>query len=323
METAQTIGAILRAARESKEISIATAAIKTNLSTSILEKLESNRFAEIGAAVFTRGYLLNYSRFLGLDVELMADEFSRLNLKDAEIRLNSANIASQSRSFKRHHLKTWLMVIPILALAIVVLSQVFNPNSWLITQFKQAFNHERSQLTETGNPTSPENQITVQIATEVNTPIVETNHSALPETIPSLTSLSDENINENIVLTSTDSVGENMGIAVEREISSTTPTFPTEISPVVNSSAVGGGSSSAGLQLKFSGESWVEVRNKERRIVVSKIYQAGGVIEASLEDAPYELSIGRPEMVSLMINGKDVDLAQYRVGKTRRFKVVP
>ena len=47
MMDAQDIGAILRAAREAKGISIASAAMQTRLSIDILEKLEANRFSEI------------------------------------------------------------------------------------------------------------------------------------------------------------------------------------------------------------------------------------------------------------------------------------
>lgn len=51
------IGAVLSAARMKRELSIATAAMQSNLSQEIIEKLEQNRFAEIGAPEIGRAHV--------------------------------------------------------------------------------------------------------------------------------------------------------------------------------------------------------------------------------------------------------------------------
>ncbi|PID66018.1 MAG: hypothetical protein CR975_05135 [Gammaproteobacteria bacterium] len=62
------IGAVLVSQRKSKNISVAVVAKTTNLSREIIEHLENNAFSDIGAAVYVRGYLGLYAKFLGLDV---------------------------------------------------------------------------------------------------------------------------------------------------------------------------------------------------------------------------------------------------------------
>ena len=73
MMDAQDIGAILRAAREAKGISIASAAMQTRLSIDILEKLEANRFSEIAAP---KSFLQTLS-FRYLAEYCAADSFGR------------------------------------------------------------------------------------------------------------------------------------------------------------------------------------------------------------------------------------------------------
>ena len=86
------IGAVLSAARMKRDLSIATAAMQSNLSQDIIERLEQNRFAEIGAPVFTRGYLGLYARFLGLNEAAVSQAFNKIKSEPApELRLTAAN----------------------------------------------------------------------------------------------------------------------------------------------------------------------------------------------------------------------------------------
>lgn len=322
------IGAILKAAREAMGISIANAAMQTNLSIAVLEKLEANQFAQIGAPVFTRGYLMQYSRLLNLDPETMAADFNRLGVKDSEIRLSSANVASQSRSFKRYHFGTWLGVAAIMGLAAVVLIQVFTPNSWLMQQFKQAFNKERAaELAQNDGQDKPlQTQITLQIGDTAEPPVVSTENSPpAGEPLPTLTSLPSE---QNPTESTPNSALENEGSVLAANPSNVNDadanqTLSTEIANNENALTETQTESSEGIRLNMTSENWVEVRNKEHRIVVSKVHKAGDKIELPLADAPYEFNIGRPEAAQLFINGQAANLEPYRVGKSRRFKVSP
>ena len=74
------IGAKMRAERMKRGISIKTAAIQSNLNVEIVEKIEENRFGEIGAAVFVRDHIMRYARYLNMDCiallhSISADEY--------------------------------------------------------------------------------------------------------------------------------------------------------------------------------------------------------------------------------------------------------
>ena len=62
---ARSIGERLRAGRERSGLSIAAAAEKLHLDPKVIEALEADRFAEVGASVYVRGHLKRYADFVG------------------------------------------------------------------------------------------------------------------------------------------------------------------------------------------------------------------------------------------------------------------
>ena len=62
---ARSIGERLRAGRERSSLSVAAAAEKLHLDPRIIEALEADRFAEVGASVYVRGHLKRYADFVG------------------------------------------------------------------------------------------------------------------------------------------------------------------------------------------------------------------------------------------------------------------
>ena len=61
----RSIGERLRAGRERAGLSIAAAAEKLHLDPKVIESLEADRFAELGASVYVRGHLRRYADFVG------------------------------------------------------------------------------------------------------------------------------------------------------------------------------------------------------------------------------------------------------------------
>src|SRR5215470_2391776 len=68
----RSIGERLRAGRERAGLSVPAAAEKLHLDPKVIEALEADRFAELGASVYVRGHLRRYGDFVGLPgVELV------------------------------------------------------------------------------------------------------------------------------------------------------------------------------------------------------------------------------------------------------------
>src|SRR6187399_75474 len=61
----RSIGERLRAGRERAGLSAAAAAEKLHLDIKVIEALEADRFADLGASVYVRGHLRRYADFVG------------------------------------------------------------------------------------------------------------------------------------------------------------------------------------------------------------------------------------------------------------------
>jgi cytoskeleton protein RodZ len=61
----RSIGERLRAGRERSGLSVAAAAEKLHLDPKVIDALEADRFAELGASVYVRGHLKRYGDFVG------------------------------------------------------------------------------------------------------------------------------------------------------------------------------------------------------------------------------------------------------------------
>jgi cytoskeleton protein RodZ len=76
----RSIGERLRAGRERSGLSVAAAAEKLHLDVKVIEALEGDRFAELGASVYVRGHLRRYADFVG---EPGAEMVSSYTARDA------------------------------------------------------------------------------------------------------------------------------------------------------------------------------------------------------------------------------------------------
>ena len=71
------VGRTLREAREAAGYSLSDVAARLRLTQSTIEDLEAERFEKFPVPVFTRGYLNNYARLLGVPPEPLLDEFDQ------------------------------------------------------------------------------------------------------------------------------------------------------------------------------------------------------------------------------------------------------
>ena len=301
---APDIGAILSATRMKRELSIATAAMQSNLSQEIIEKLEQNRFSEIGAPVFTRGYLGLYARFLGLNEAAVSQAFNKIKgeaAKETELRITPANVESQTRAYRRSYLGSWLLLIPVVIIGGVLLYQLFDNNSWLMKQLNGAFNAppESGEVAVSADNNNSNNEIILEVGGTTLTPEGTPLSPESPQNIPGLTPpVSDE----PVVLNSNNSEA------------------PAEQAPP---ESVPTNSSTRGIQLSFAAESWIEIKDSGNKKVLSKLVKAGEKVELPADGAPYNLNIGRPDGVVMLVNGQEQPLENYRQKNSgrRRYNV--
>jgi transcriptional regulator with XRE-family HTH domain len=67
----QTIGQKLRATREARKATLSQAAEATRIKSTQLEMMETDKFDQLGAVIYAKGFLRLYGEFLGLDPEAL------------------------------------------------------------------------------------------------------------------------------------------------------------------------------------------------------------------------------------------------------------
>ena len=123
---ANSVGELLRTARESKKLSLDDAHRETKISVATLASLEQDDFEAIGSDIYLKGVLKSYARFLGMDVDDVLKTLDRQRGKgaigvgtmwDIEESVTEEKIKSP-RIFRR-------VILPLLILIILVMTILF------------------------------------------------------------------------------------------------------------------------------------------------------------------------------------------------------
>jgi cytoskeleton protein RodZ len=75
----QTLGELLQQARESRGLSVEETSARTRISLKMLGYLENDRYGEFAADAYAKGFLRNYGKFLGLDVDMLVRRYETIS----------------------------------------------------------------------------------------------------------------------------------------------------------------------------------------------------------------------------------------------------
>ena len=112
-EETPDLGARLRSERKRQNLSLEQIAEELRLEPRVLQALEDERFEDLVAPVFARGYLRQYGRKLGLDCDGLLRDYDRLTqLTDVELEpLQSATVRAMEVRLNRRWIFAALLVI--------------------------------------------------------------------------------------------------------------------------------------------------------------------------------------------------------------------
>ncbi len=248
-----SVGAILNQARLAAGMSINDVSQHIKLTAKQVEILESDGFDQLGL-VFSRGFVRNYARLLGLDANALVQAIpNNARNKNDPISIHDEHIPL-TKGLSRH----WLTVVGIvLALIIVVPLLVYH---WL-----------------SGDET------------RIKTPLI--NSSALPKQAPAakfVVQPAESPVPAATATTATSSATQ----AASASVPAATATAPAE------------------LAMQFAQDSWVDIRDAQKRVVVSHLYRAGETVKLSVTP-PLTLTIGNAANVKLSYNNRPIDITPH------------
>ncbi len=121
-ESLITIGRTLVAAREERNLSRAEIAKALHLPQRIIDDLESNQFSNHPGAIFMRGYLRLYARYLCLPTDVLMKEFDELNLQAPAQTMNlKPRVYKHQKNISPHLIRLITFFIFMVILAMVVI----------------------------------------------------------------------------------------------------------------------------------------------------------------------------------------------------------
>lgn len=286
-------GQMLSDAREQMNLSVEDVAVKLNFRICQVKDIEANIFDKATPETFTRGYLLNYAKLVGISSVDIIASYESLGVAEK----HGAEMQSFSKITEKeaqHSRIMWLSYLIIIAL--VTLSVVY--------YFQEAKNQQK-------NTSSVNTEQSAEIIKEQQSEQLTTNNADAEKLSIDIIEVTIPNQDEALHLSETS--------AQDAAVNSTQPIDETKEQQqkfaIVESLEQ---STMAQAIFTFAGDCWVNIHDSTGERIAYGIKKAGYVMELNAK-APFEVTVGKPELVSIILNGKTIDMSKYNSGNIAKF----
>ena len=318
----ETLGSRLRAARESRELSIEKIADELRIEEEVLLALEEDRLADIDVApVFVKGYIKQYGRALNLDYEELREAWQRqAESEDVRLRPNRAIHLRDERQ-----ITIWIVAaLVVLLVAVALLVWWLGEGSADIASFGDASD------TESVSVAAP---LDSRVAQE---PPAQPQTPAQPQIIEPLDAVADEPAEDS----SEDDAPEDdqpeptttatvAAVAVSPDPDVTDATEPDATEPDAGDAnpitvvAPGPEPGSVEMLFDFSAESWFELTDARGRTLHYDLVQAGSQLRFMVLP-PAQVLLGNANAANVSVNAEAFSVpASSRRGNVANFVIDP
>ncbi|TRW50325.1 DUF4115 domain-containing protein [Aliidiomarina halalkaliphila] len=320
-------GELLRDAREQAGLSVSQIADRLRLRRTQIEELEANEFSKYVGGTYIRGYLRSYAKLVNLDEATVISAYQTFLGEEApagQMQSFSQKTKLESQDNKLM-LMTWIIILILIGSVAVFVWQQFTEEKNGDGIVNSNAQQERVSNRQTTTPTRSD---TVQsqtrldardeddvIATDETEDLVEA-----PVDTPELTGTQDPAV---VTETRSDPPPTETSSATrspERTEQQVTQVPATTEDPSVQNETTEQAVSAvaeAELVLTFSDDCWVRIEDATGEVIAFGVKQGGHVMPLEGQ-APYEITLGAPQAVSVYFRGEEIDLTRFR-GRTARF----
>ncbi|MGB1198162.1 MAG: RodZ domain-containing protein [Thalassotalea sp.] len=301
-------GQILAEAREKIGLSAQQVADKLNFRLTLVKAIEEDCFERSLPATFNRGYLKNYAKLVHASEEDVLASYEMISVAEKQ----GAEMQSFSKQTEKQAENNRLMWVSYLILAVLIGSTLM---WWLQDNKTSSVNNkvveaatDPVKVNEAINTTekviaAPESQLS---AIDENS---EDNLTALADTLiqtNNSSSNSEEYSGENTLTPETKKLEPSViqaetPISASAEFAASEQTFlPTEVS------------------FTFIGDCWVNIYDATGERIAWGIKKSGYEMNISGQ-APFSITLGKPELVTIVYDGATVDMSQFNRGNIAKF----
>jgi cytoskeleton protein RodZ len=289
--TPRSIGERLRAGRERAGLSLLAAAEKLHLDPKVIEALEADRFADLGASVYVRGHLRRYGDFVGEPGAELVNLYAA-----REARAPSPDLTQVPQAERRADPRRLARPLVGVGSALVIALAIW----WVLAgqgSGKKTVPAPVAQPAATSAPVENPAAVAALGATPAGTPAVQ------PVSAPASAGLSASGVAASGVAASVVSPADTAAAAAVPERREEAPVRPTQ------------------LRLELSSESWVEVYDSRGQRLYYDVASSGSV--QSIEGRPpLRVVLGNAAAVAVQVNGQSREIpAGAAEGEGARFVV--
>ncbi|MDT0603502.1 RodZ domain-containing protein [Thalassotalea castellviae] len=306
-------GQILSEAREAMGLTQQQVAEKLNFRTTLVKDIEKDQFDHSLPATFNRGYLKNYAKLVEVSADEVLAGYEMLNVAKKQ----GAEMQSFSKETKKQAENNMVMWISYLILALLIGSTIL----WWLQDAKKS--NDGNNLVSQTAPTSTEVNESISKTAAVNhdkqTPKVQNDLTQNTE----ITTLS-ETLKSAPTNLLPNEQGNNTVNVSEANIDIDSATTEQEISPAINPVTTPSETKDFGPAevaiFTFSGDCWVNIYDATGERIAWGIKKSGYKMEITGQ-APFEITLGKPELVTITFENEDVDMSQFSRGNIAKFNL--
>jgi cytoskeleton protein RodZ len=293
-------GTMLRDARKKLSLSQDHIASKLNFKVGIVINIEDDIFDPLMPVTFNRGYLANYAKLVGVEVEDVLASYDALNAATTQ---RSEMLSFSKETFKQaeHSRVMWLsylIVAVLIGLTIV----------WWLQESKQ----QASEL----SGVTPSTDIELN---KVDDEVVANSLESIPlskkQVVADNSVQTSENTSEaeaELSITAEQVTGDVINNSTSNVVPSA-KTLNNDLSQPVEalmSTAV----------FTFKGDCWVNIFDATGERIAWGVKKSGYVMTIQGK-APLRITVGKPELTSIVFNDQPVDMSIFSVGNIAKFNL--
>jgi cytoskeleton protein RodZ len=282
-------GQMLKEARLALKLTQQDVALKLNFTIALVQNIESENFNNSLPSTYTRGYLKNYAKLVKVPYADVLASYELLGIAAEQ----QAEMQSFSQFTKKQAENSRLMWFSYLILAILIGLTVI----WWQQEHQQEQDMKKTISAKT----------VVSNNTQENNTAPASNNEP-DKKITSLQKSFQEQEKQQKVVNQTKSV--------EKIKSPIINPFVQKKSENTKSQAIE--SSIKTVTFTFSGDCWVNIYDATGERVAWGIKKADYVMNIKGK-APFSVTLGKPELVSINFNGQNIDMSQFGAGNIAKF----
>ncbi|MCK8043415.1 DUF4115 domain-containing protein [Shewanella sp. 1CM18E] len=312
-EPTLTLGVLLKTARESKGLSVEALASQLHLRPAIIEQIEADNLAEVGAATYVRGYVKNYARAVQADPFAVKECLDK-QLEDDEKPSMQSFSRKTTRQARDGRLMALTYIIVFVLLALMVLWWFQKSSMETAVDYSKPTVEEVAASVESGMP-SPVAALLESNNAEPQA--IEAEDNAAPGAELNYAS---ELTEGDAALAVSQALTPDTTNDTQNQNSSQQATSSENASQVLNPVASQADAvTDSNLTLTLTGDCWIKVADASGNILVSDLKRSGSQINL-VGPEPFAVTLGAPQVVNIQLNGADIslDAQKYPRGKVAR-----